>query len=312
MSTTEYAITGSISVLNLLLHLLGGFLLWKTYNWTTIKSQQLILFNLSVCEGLESIVWVIIHILEFIGDGDKQQQKMYATSVHISLSQVLMMLMMALTLDRLMAVVLGLKYPQYWTVKNTKKLLIGFWCVGIAFLLLSIPLGPWFRRVEALYFTLAQSCLFIIVAFVTYATLFWRYVKSRNALRQYRDSNAEDLNGSHSIAQTFLESRFYVSILIILSYLVFSTIPFAIIIISKSVSEKGNFKRQYGDGATFMSVISMHLSYTADAVIYIFLQKDVREKLFKTMSCSNEIESRSNQQEGFQTQPGNGATSTSM
>lgn len=123
MNTTEYALTGSITILNIFLHILGSYLLWKTYNWTTITTQQLIIFHLSVCEAFESANGVIHHIFAFLGYELESPQMSYGFCFYIAFAQVLYMLMMVITLDRLMAVVLGLKYPLYWTVEKTKKLL---------------------------------------------------------------------------------------------------------------------------------------------------------------------------------------------
>lgn len=99
-----------------------------------------------------------------------------------------------------------------------------------------------------IYFKVAESGLFIMVAFVTYAIIFWKYKKSRDAVRQYQDSGNMDENESDSIVQTFLKSRFYVSIIIILTYLMFNTIPFCIFII---LNQNGTVEHRDRDTATF-------------------------------------------------------------
>ena len=146
--------------------------------------------------------------------------------IHAALSTVLFMLMMALTLDRLLAVVLGLKYLSCCTVFRLKKCLVTIWCIGIAYIPLSIVLyhffGRWFVKVEAISALLATSILFIMVALVTYAVIFWKFMKSRAAVRH--SGFSKDVNQQQSsIIRTFHQSRFYVSILIILTYLLFNT-----------------------------------------------------------------------------------------
>ena len=282
------AVTGSLAVLNILLHSIGAFLLWKTCNWATISSQQVMIFNVALCECFESGIWLVFHVFAFLGYERESPQIWYCFDLHFPFDQVLYFLMMAMTLDRLMAVVLGLKYPLYWTVTNTKKLIKAFWGIGIASILASILLriliGPWYR-IEVLYFSLLESSLFIMVALVTYAIIFRKYNKSRYRVRRCQVSGNMDVSrvNSLSIVQTFFKSRFYVSLLIILTYLLFNTIPFCIYV---KLSHIGRRKHTPGNVATFISAVFMHLNYTCDAAIYIFLQRTVRKKLFEMVSCS--------------------------
>ena len=62
------------------------------------------------------------------------------------------------------------------------------------------------------------------------------------------------------------------------TYLIFDTIPFC-------VHSLGQIHR-LRDYAVALAVIRilLNLNYTSDAIIYIFLQKDVRKELFKCIS----------------------------
>ena len=98
---------------NVFLQLLGCYLLWKTYNWTTITTQQLIIFNLSLCECLECCYWSIYYLLLFTGYQRISKPIGYFFCVHLGSIAVLYMLMIALTLDRLMNIVIGMRYSAY-------------------------------------------------------------------------------------------------------------------------------------------------------------------------------------------------------
>ena len=183
-------ITAAAIFFNILLHLLGCYLLWKTYTWTTITTQQLFIFNISICEFFASFYWLVFDLLRLNGYERTSKYIGYSQCVHVGLFEVLYMLMFALTFDRLMNIVIGLKYSIYWTVGSTKKLLIAFWITGIACLVASVLVYYfrgylWFWQRGAIYFTLVQSIAFIIVSFVIYSAIF---LKSINDQRSRCDS----------------------------------------------------------------------------------------------------------------------------
>ena len=121
MNVIRYVITTSISILTLSLHLIGCYLLWKTFNWRNVTTQQLLIFNICICECFINCDWLVIYVLEGCGFGYDSQYFGYSFVIHLSLNGILYMVMMFMTLDRLSAVVLSLKYPQYWTVQRTKR-----------------------------------------------------------------------------------------------------------------------------------------------------------------------------------------------
>ena len=276
-----------VIVCNNLLHFLGCYLLWKTYNWTTITTQQLIIFNLSLCESLDCCFWFIFYSLLFAGYEINSEQMGYLFCVHLGSAELLYMLMMALTFDRLMNIVIGMRYQSIWTVGKTRKLLITFWVIGMVYLIVSVVLcyhlsATWFRNKVMVYIVSAKSVAFIIVSIGTYNVLFWKYKKSRDSIRQFTISGDTDKNEHTSALQMFRNSRFYVSVLMILTYLLFHTIPYCVLtfLIENSYLSMKNHVTAESSIAGFM----LHLGYASDAVIYIFLQTNVRKTLSK-MVC---------------------------
>ena len=110
--------------------------------------------------------------------------------------------------------------------------------------------------------------------------MFCRFAKSRRSFRRSISQSSEEV----SLLDIYLNSRFYVSVMLILSYLILMVGPsltrayFNIMEIPMSKS-----LRTYID-------ISVTLSDTADGIIYIFMDRKVRTlfmKKWKTrLSCT--------------------------
>ena len=304
VTTWSDILFATIVFFNALLHTIGCYLLYKTYTWTTISTQQLFIFNISLCECFACCYWMVFQLLRFNGFERSSKFIRYSYCVHIGLVEVLYMLMMALTFDRLMNILVGFKYPLYWNDGRTKKLLITLWIIGVACSIASAFVYHfkgflWFWKPEGVYFTLVQSIAFIAVSFVIYSAIFWKYKQSRDALRRSfhisassssnnnnnnstttnnNNNSSTNVNEHNSAVKLFRSSRFYVSILIILTFLLFNTIPYCFLTL---IIKNGKFVS--GGGHSTAAVLMLHLSFTSDAVIYIFMQTDVRRTLFRTV-----------------------------
>ena len=132
MNVTRNATTISICALTFFLHMIGGYLLWQTYNWRNVTTQQLLIFNVCACECLCNFIWIFIYSFEAQGYSYNTKFYGYSFLIYQAFKNVLYMLMMFMTLDRLLAAVLSLKYPQYWTVEKTRKTLCVIWSIGFS------------------------------------------------------------------------------------------------------------------------------------------------------------------------------------
>ena len=158
--------------------------------------------------------------------------------------------------------------------------------IGLVYFIVSVVLcfylgATWFRNKEMVYIISAKSIAFITVSIGTYNVLFWKFKKSRDTIRQFQISDDTGRN-EPSALQMFRNSRFYVSVLIIFTYLLFNTIPYCVFtfLIENGYLTNKNHITTESSIAGFM----LHLGYTSDAVIYIFLQSNVRKTLSK-MVC---------------------------
>ena len=106
MDVLIFSIISSISTLAFLLHLIGSYLLWKTYNWRNVTTQQLLIFNVCVCECLSNCIWIFIYSFETQGYGYNTKIYGYSFLIYQTMKNVLYMLMMFMTVDRLMSKVM--------------------------------------------------------------------------------------------------------------------------------------------------------------------------------------------------------------
>ena len=129
MNLILFYITFVVTIINLTSHVVGSLLLSKLYKWRTITTQQLIICNISICDGLSSCVWIIIHVIEL--SRSALDSFPYCIGFHLAFGWVLYFLMLSLMLDRLAAVSLGMKYPLYWNVDKTKNTVALIWSLGV-------------------------------------------------------------------------------------------------------------------------------------------------------------------------------------
>ena len=274
--------------MNVVLHSTGCFLLWKTYKRSQVTTQKLLLFHLSISEGLINLNSVVMHVMLLCIDGQSELYHIF-NIVHLyiiypmrlPLFYVIFFIMLFMTLDRLMAVVLNLKYRLYWRVSRTKKVLAAIWIFGL-FLTVCFGVLPEYTsrsihkliRIIHIYLQLAFSIVFVVTALLTYEIIFWKYKVSRNSL----ETDSSNGNGQYQNSPT----HFYIPALIIFTYLIFNATPYIMIIfIDKYVA---------GD----IAHILFDLGYMSDALIYIFLQPKVRKELFMCCRRRNSPEPSNN------------------
>ena len=267
--------------LTVILHSLSCFLLWKTYKWNQVTTQQLILLHLSIAEGLYCLLILVEELLFFFLQYGKGWA--YFRSISLMLHFVIDFTMFFMTLERLMAVILSFKYQLYWRVGRTKKVLATIWFVGFMFgvtacliqINTSVEIDILLLTVFT-YFQLVFSIIFVVTAFSTYAAIFWKYRKSRNALRRSGSSNEDGKRNSHL--------RFRIPALIIFTFLIFDSVPLCIWVILLSSSISWSWLLELS------RVLLFALGYIADALIYIFLQPEVRKYLLSCCQKRDETE----------------------
>ena len=57
-----YFLTGGITTFNILLDILGSYLLQKTYSWRNISNQQMIIFLVALCEAASMQLFLLFYL----------------------------------------------------------------------------------------------------------------------------------------------------------------------------------------------------------------------------------------------------------
>ena len=152
---------------------------------------------------------------------------------------------------------------------------------GALLLLLNILLNVFGNEFEGtfhVYLYTVFDMLFVILACVTYAFIFYRYKESER--KRTSVSKCEGCKRKISATQIFQKSRFYIAIVIILKFLLFVTIPdlsymFAVVIPQKK-----------SDMFLLVCVISFTLSNICDVIIYVFFQPPIRKLLYRKLNIN--------------------------
>ena len=122
---------------------------------------------------------------------------------------------------------------------------------------------------------MAMNSLFLLFAVVSYLIMFLKYIKSRRS----------SMSTHQSKFFLFRTSKFYVSLLLITSFIILSVIP-SLIMSSSPIDESLN------NNYLYLEITSV-LSDTVDGVIYVLLYAPVRTILkMKVISIYNWCTSR--------------------
>ena len=271
-------------ILNIVMHGMGTWLLLCTYIRGQKSTQTLYLINLAVAELIKNMLDLILDSFVLVSHAYNQHIAAAYWYIHVfGVSGIFynyMFSMFYITGDRLLHIILNVRYPVYWSVGKTKTLLICTWVFG---LIISTSLTLEFHfiykpamykyrlHVEILvvYIPCALYVIYVLFAIVTYTVMFLKFARSR------RNTNARE----SSLFKIFINSRFFVSVLLITSFLLLAVFPYLIcsfmfltgIILSKQI--------------ILCTIVLYRLSDFIDAIIYIFLQPHVRKLLLQKPSC---------------------------
>ena len=293
-----------LNLANSILHGTGIYLLISLFPRSRFKIQQRYLIHLSVSEFIFNMAELTKIVFGFVPWNSKKTQLKLDKAFHYLLivqftgvALVFYLVMIYLTLDRLMEIVLNIKYPIYWSEEKARLMLIITWIVA-GFIAAAICLAHglvhfnWEPYIY-MYFFPVMGFVFLILAITTYTFIFKKYKVSRihpgpASVVVKRDTNTALKHSSttspkrhRSSIYIFRRSKFFIPVLLISTFLIFMvgadlTLLFATVVHKNKVSEE----------LTSFVFISYAISNLCDACINIFLQKDVRRLLYKKLHIS--------------------------
>ena len=242
--------------------------------------QRLLVINLSITEAIMSSIGVIATVSEMISYKEGASSNTFDKYVTIPRNTGLVFMyflsMIYITVDRLLEIHLNIKYPLYCSQTKTKWLLITAWMIAILMSLsvIFVTMTTEFNYEEPfnLYHHTPLSLAFIVVAIMTYVSIFNKYRHTR--IRPSQDNNGRS-SADISIFTIFRNSKFFVSVLLISTFLLFVELPGLIFLLVAFVYKR----RTYVMGSCYM--ILYNISNTVDVFVYVYFQKDVRKLFWK-------------------------------
>ena len=313
VQSLSIVLTG-LGLINCILHSIGIYLMRCLQRQGQLRIHHVYLVSLSSSELLMNLLDVIKISISYY---QYRSNTITQISYYIVLVQftgaaiVFHFSMIFITVDRLLEILLNIKYPIYWNEDKAKRLLIALWIVSFIITIIVALCQKYFKlEWENYFFTYFFPIIeffFIGIALATYLFIFKKFNTTRfptfnlPVLRKTRiapampsDDLAESSNGvavspppeqfrklrqRRSSIQVFRKSKFFIPVLLILTFLIF-IVGADMIMLFVVVMGKNNAK--------WLSVtlqISYSISNLLDAWIYIFLEPELKSLLLRKIKA---------------------------
>ena len=153
----------------------------------------------------------------------------YFTS-QLGLAYYMVLAMVYINIDRLLLILLNMRYKIYVTKKRVSFVIIATWVAYILTFLgvtftnesknIQIFIDRRYRAIFNRYIALSLDGVYVLSAVVIYSIIFHNCIDSERRVR-----NGEIVPSFKDIYRSFRRSRFYFAFLLILSYTLFKTHP---------------------------------------------------------------------------------------
>ena len=265
ISIVFYCLTFANAAVGLLLNSVGIYLL--TALRARISNQNVILINLSFIKVIVSISQAALYVLKIIGKGEEQGLYKVVLIILVGAFGVNHLTIVVLTLDRLLGIVIPLRYNALITKDKLRIAIIASWMIGTAAVIVPFFIYD-FAFLYSIYYTavyLTLDGIVLLIAVIAYGFIL------RVLLRREKAIAAGMMPRNARTHQRF-GRFFYVSSLIIASFILFVAIPdviHAVLVI---------FQGNKDPMIELAMVLAWSIYLVSDPLIYIFLQKPIRLK----------------------------------
>lgn len=296
---------------------LGSFSLIHVYKNGRQTVELLLIINLSVIELSMKIFEFIRHVLAFVRqytryDSVVTREIQYHIKILLftGFTPIYYISMTYITINKLLDIALNIRYALYVHEERAKRLVQITWFIcpimAATCSLAHACVGYRFENVFYTYIYPTFDFGFVLVALVTYSFIFHRFKKTRlkpppSSTRKVggtttatRKVGADETPPPTNIRlatrfvrqsiitiNVFQNSRFYVSVFLILSFLTFLVIPDIVYLVYGIILNH--------DSSTLKSAIQIfyEISFLVDGYIYIFMQPNVRDFVRRKLGCYN-------------------------
>ena len=267
--TVELKLTIAGYFLAAVLHVVGLLLLYRAK--LQMKNQKMIIMNLSVSEMLFCF-FKFLHYLHILF---LSSSIFYFVTVGITTISfcAVRLAIFHFIIDRFLGVWLNLKYPLYFSKKIliiiiVTQWILGFIFVAVLFTLISLTIIGWYTVV---IIRLSMDVIIIISALLTFPYLF---LKVRNTIQVNNNTQRRPYRLLYALL------KIKVLLLMVITFAAFNTSSTVIWFRASSRNIPLSYVFQVLDIC----------GWASDALIYVFLQKRVRQLLFSSCRKGNRIQ----------------------
>ena len=245
--------------ISIILNIFGVYCLHKTKE--VGKNQKIILTNLSASKMIAlpmfcSQIYYMFLSPQYI----PKSYTMLSPYVDFFIVSLILFGMALVSADRLLCVILCLKYKVYVTKSRLIKVVVLIWLLTFPLSLLAY-FPPYYS-----YLLKFLGCCFLFLTVFTYSTIAY---KLKKRTRQF----ASAVNTAN-IERNPFRKHYVIPFIILISFMILGVIPFDLSLFMKHT--------KLLDLVRF-PIIS--INYTVDPLIYLFLHQDVRKTAFDTLRC---------------------------
>ena len=299
MNDIAYIVLLLLCSINCLLHGLALVILLKLNKQHRRSSQWCCLVNLCASELLQNVLRFVLYSLKLYWDIHPRESKIVGNSIiHIQLVlntgiiYLCLLGMILITGDRLLCILLDLRYRIYWSYLKTQALVFWTWVTNLS---IAIVLSCHMHTIiSERHYTAAQnmdnlliyvlttlSLFFLSFATLSYGIIFHKYLISR------REALTDDVTPL-SAWRAFQSSKFFISVLLVGSFLFLWVVPTLIV----NFTELTNRNKSLPDSLIHYVNISYVLSDLVDGLIYVFLRPLIQKQIRKRFSTTRSTISR--------------------
>ena len=293
-----------LHIINVLLHSFGTFILAKITRQHASKPPMVLLLGLSVTEATINVVETIRYIATFVHGRSKAMD--YLIVVDLSGAWVLLYLIMhCIVVDRLLICVLETRYQRIITRKRMMVLLAAL--AGVSICLMAGTIvgmcvdSDWeWRRIFFMIIYPFFHVTFLTLSLASYSYIFHKiFVESRTKMlshstelvevkREAAVASSRSITSDGATTLNITERKikpsamnmlrkFYVSILLVTTYIMFLIIPDLVYLFYGIVLD--NMSELLVD----LCWLFWNLSNISDAVIYLYINPVVRKEVKRTL-----------------------------
>ena len=278
---------------NLFIQSVGLHLLTSVQADDGNDAQLIYITNLCVVELIITVIWIVKGTFSVISFSLFGTVSATITKINEYVAIVtcailwfnIYMSMHYIIIDKLLQVILNIKYPTHCNVKNARSVVTATWVAGIfACACIAIP----YEIVEVNYeeinsmFYISFGVVFMIFGIGAYSFIFYRYIQARFDPCQRRILSFR----RQSLFHVFKHSRFAISVLLMTSFVLFVIIPDVLIGFAGIVKTRDNGMLDIH----FVLLLALHqFSFICDGYIYIFMQPEVRRLFSRKLRATRSL-----------------------